>query len=359
MSTLTCNSSIHGLSHSPRANMTSDGTNTYVWDAEDRLIQITYPGSGEYSILEYDASGRCVAIREYSSSTLTNTKLFVWNNDGKGFYQPCEMRDASGLVAARYYLFGQINSTTNYFYTRDYLSSIREMTDTSSTIKSQYSYDPFGRAETMQEVIASDFQYSGDYLHQRSALNLTLKRAYSSNLGRWISRDPIDEEGGFNLFEYAFNSPVNWRDIFGTDVCILTGRGQWNLPGGHTAVLVGNDIDGWGYYSKSARGFGGRDSRRFPTFPDAQDDKALRRYRKCHCWKTTPEQDQIMHQQANDTLNNFYFPLFANCTNFAFGVAASGGASVGNPGGARLPGPSSIPIDESADRKGKWPNCCR
>ena len=26
--------------------MTSDGTNAYSWDAENRLIQITYPGRG-------------------------------------------------------------------------------------------------------------------------------------------------------------------------------------------------------------------------------------------------------------------------------------------------------------------------
>ena len=33
----------------------------------------------------------------------------------------------------------------NYYYTRDHLGSIRELTDNTGTIQARYSYDPYGR----------------------------------------------------------------------------------------------------------------------------------------------------------------------------------------------------------------------
>jgi len=46
-------------------------------------------------------------------------------------------------------------------------------------------------------------------------------RFYSPQLGRWINRDPIAEVGGYNLFGFVGNDPVDRRDPFGlwiTDV---------------------------------------------------------------------------------------------------------------------------------------------
>jgi hypothetical protein len=40
-------------------------------------------------------------------------------------------------------------------------------------------------------------------------------RWYSPNTGRWLSRDPIQEEGGLNLYGFVGNSPVNAIDLFG------------------------------------------------------------------------------------------------------------------------------------------------
>ena len=58
-------------------NMTSDGTNIYLWDAEDRLVKVTYPGTGNYSQMSYDASGIKIKITETVASALSSTKQFV------------------------------------------------------------------------------------------------------------------------------------------------------------------------------------------------------------------------------------------------------------------------------------------
>ena len=62
-------------------NMTSDGTNSYSWDAENRLIKITYPGSGNNSQFTYDGFGRNVEIVETVSGSVTSTKQMVWASD--------------------------------------------------------------------------------------------------------------------------------------------------------------------------------------------------------------------------------------------------------------------------------------
>jgi len=41
-------------------------------------------------------------------------------------------------------------------------------------------------------------------------------RYYSAELGRWLSRDPIGEQGGVNIYAYVFNSSVNAHDYQGT-----------------------------------------------------------------------------------------------------------------------------------------------
>jgi len=43
-------------------------------------------------------------------------------------------------------------------------------------------------------------------------------RWYAPNLQRWVNRDPIQEEGGINLYRFAQNDSVNFVDLFGLDV---------------------------------------------------------------------------------------------------------------------------------------------
>jgi RHS repeat-associated protein len=40
-------------------------------------------------------------------------------------------------------------------------------------------------------------------------------RYYSPNTGRWLSRDPMEEEGGLNLYGMVNNNPINDYDAFG------------------------------------------------------------------------------------------------------------------------------------------------
>ena len=45
------------------------------------------------------------------------------------------------------------------------------------------------------------------------------KRYYSPELGRWINRDPIEEEGGANLYILLFSERLNSVDALGLVEC--------------------------------------------------------------------------------------------------------------------------------------------
>jgi RHS repeat-associated protein len=85
-----------------------------------------------------------------------------------------------------------------------------------------YRDDPFGRwlAQTGSYAAANVMRFSGKpwVAHNGSnsdGLYYYGYRFYDPNLQRWLSRDPIGERGGINLYGYVDNDPVNYVDPFG------------------------------------------------------------------------------------------------------------------------------------------------
>jgi RHS repeat-associated protein len=199
----------------PDGNELSNGAGqTYTWDAKNELASITY-ANGNSTAFTYDALERRIEILE--SGTTSSTKQFVW--DGA---QLAEERNGSNAVTKRFYAEGEQIAGSSYYYTRDHLGSVREMTDSTGAIQARYDYDPYGRTRFVQGTMASDFQYAGYYEHASSSLNLTYFRAYDPNTGKWLSRDPLrDAEMGQgpNLYEYVKNGPIRLKDPLGLCPC--------------------------------------------------------------------------------------------------------------------------------------------
>lgn len=209
-------------------NMTSDGTNSYVWNAENQLINIVYPGTNNYSQFFFDPAGRNSKIVEVAGGSITSTIQQIWCGSCR-----CEQRDGTGTLTILFATYGQKITGANYFCMIDHLGSMREFTDNSGNIQARFAYTPFGQPEKFQGSIDTSFGFAGYYKHSASQLSLTLTRAYSSSLGRWLNRDSIEEQAGSNMFAYVENSPISLIDSLG----LLS-----DLSSGGTRIDVGRPV---------------------------------------------------------------------------------------------------------------------
>ena len=209
------------LTYDLNGNLLSSVTGTtvtaYDWDGADRLVAITYrTGSapGARTEFTYDGLGRRVRIVEKDATgAVTSEKRYVW--DGM---EICEERDASNAKLKQYFPQGAVIGGNNYYYNRDHLGSIRELVDSSGLIRARYDYDPYGQRGANQitaSPVESDFGFTGFYYHTNSGLYFAQFRAYNAGAGRWLNRDPIEEEGGLNLYAYVGNNSINRVDPFG------------------------------------------------------------------------------------------------------------------------------------------------
>ena len=196
------------LTYDLNGSITSDGgTRTFEWDGANRLVAINYTGFTTRSEFTYDGLSRVAKIVEKTGATINSTRKFVWHGQEK-----LEFRDATDAVTQRNFAQGQYVGTTAYFYTRDHLGSIREMFTGGGTVVARYDYDPYGRSTTVLGTTPTDFNFTGVYRHAKSNLDLATYRAYDPDLGRWLNRDPIAEDGGLNLYGYVFGDPTNSVD---------------------------------------------------------------------------------------------------------------------------------------------------
>ena len=200
------------LTYDANGNLTSDGTRTFEWDPLNRLTAVT---SGTHrSEFTYNGLSQRVKIVEKDNGAVTSTKQFVWV---PGAAQPSEERDGSNNVTKRFYPQGEQIGSASYYYTKDHLGSVREMTDGSGAVQTRYDYDPYGRRTKLSGSLDADFGFTGHYYHQPSGLDLTKNRAYDADLGRWLSRDPIGEDGGINIYGYVLGNPIRFIDLFALD----------------------------------------------------------------------------------------------------------------------------------------------
>jgi RHS repeat-associated protein len=123
----------------------------------------------------------------------------------------------------------------------------------------RYDYDAFGNRitntapELGEEV--NPFGFSTKFTDEETGLVYYGYRYYSPEVGRWVNRDPIEEEGGLNLYGMVGNDAVNRVDVLGLvyDVFITREKG---FPG-HD-VLTGSDPFGKDFgrdYTSSSGGW--------------------------------------------------------------------------------------------------------
>ncbi len=189
-------------------NLTDDGQRTYTWDAENRLLSVSSKAQpARTTNFRYDGVGRRIAT---VSPDGVETR-YLWCGQAL-----CQARDASDTVTRRYFAEGELTAAGGMIYARDHLGSVRDvLSSVNGSRVASYDYDPYGNPTQSDGQAATDFRYAGMFYHQESGLYLTRFRAYDPATGRWLSRDPVGQLGGVNLYAYAEPDPVSYRDPAG------------------------------------------------------------------------------------------------------------------------------------------------
>jgi RHS repeat-associated protein len=225
-------------------NLTNDGQRAYHWDEENRLVAVETQGDAGIPACEkkrseylYDAQSRRIQKRDLSNWTgsayaTTNVTGYVWD----GWLLLAET-DAAGSVSV-YHVHGLDLSQTlqgaggiggllarvamtndqspmTFSYAFDGNGNVADVT-ASGAVAAHYEYDPFGRtvSESGPYAAANPWRFSTKQTDDWGLYYYGL-RFYSPNLGRWLSRDPIGEMSGPNLYAYVNNLPIMVLDPLG------------------------------------------------------------------------------------------------------------------------------------------------
>ncbi len=127
------------FTYDPNGNLLSDGTRSFEWDAENRLVAVV-AGTHRSEFL-YDGLGRRVGMVEKENGATVGQREYLW--DGREPIQ--ELSTDTGTSLRDFYPQGYEEGATALYYTRDHLGSIREVTDAQGQLRARYDYDPYGR----------------------------------------------------------------------------------------------------------------------------------------------------------------------------------------------------------------------
>ncbi len=209
--TVASNGAFGSLTYDLNGNLLKKDTRLdNAWDEFDRCYYIGYGTTN--TRVGYDPLGRWTCLAECTGDTTNSVRYFKWEG-----LRLAEEQNASGTVIRRYFPGGFWFNNTNFFYLADHLGSVRQVTTTNGTVVARFEYDPWGkRTQTFGTTsFVVDIGFTGHFHHGPSGLIFAPLRIYDPETGRWISRDPIQEKGGLNLYEYCGGDPVNCTDATG------------------------------------------------------------------------------------------------------------------------------------------------
>ena len=199
------------------------GATFFEYSQENRLEQVNSPeGIWQYV---YDALGNRTRVN--NNGSITDYVI-----DPIGFGDVVGEYDESGDLLARYdHGFGLLSrkgpgGDPNY-YTFDAIGSTSEITNPTGLVLNSHTYQPFGEVTSSLETVYNPFKFVGEFgvMHETNGLDYMRARYYDSQLGRFVSMDPMGLAGGdLNLTAYVRNRPVAANDPSGLQ---QKGRPTW------------------------------------------------------------------------------------------------------------------------------------
>ncbi len=200
---------------------------SFSWNGENRLIQasntttvVTYAYGQQGSMFKKVVNGVTNQfvwdgfniIAEISG---TSTNLNVWGFDISGTRQGAG--GVGGLLAV---IRGRESSPSEpSFPTYDANGNVTDYVSTNGIVVAHYEYDPYGNITAVSGLKSDAFshRFSTKPFEVETGLIHYEYRAYTPVLGRWLSKDPLKESGGLNLYVFCGNDAINNYDLLGLE----------------------------------------------------------------------------------------------------------------------------------------------
>ena len=211
---------------------TSTGIWTVTYNAENRPVKFESEDGGTTVECAYDSMGR----RFEKKVTVGGTTGFHARYLYRDYLQVAEC-DLTGEtpVVVRSYLWDpsepeatrvlamtrwEANGTQvkeHLYCMHDAMKNVTSLFGEARGRRALYEYRPYGGLVTSEGNMAQEnkFRFSCEYMDDELGLIYYNYRHLNPRDGRWISRDPIMEQGGWNLFAFVGNNGVNRWDYLG------------------------------------------------------------------------------------------------------------------------------------------------
>ncbi|GDY22978.1 hypothetical protein LBMAG56_43250 [Verrucomicrobiota bacterium] len=272
-------------------NLTTDSRWSYTWDAENRLtgmetrtnvaavlgadfprkkLAFTYDHQGRRSaktVSTWDAANEVWAnpattrfvydgwllLAELDATQDANapilTRSYLWGLDLSGTF------DQAGGIGGLLAISNLQSQIATHLVCSDANGNVTALVNAGSGQPSaRYDYAPFGELlrASGEAAALNPFRFSSKYADAETGLLYYGYRYYSPSTGKWINRDPAEEEGGVNLYAFVENNPINAFDPFGTTSATEEGSAGTIAAGG--LGESGAAVGGWSARFKAAVG---------------------------------------------------------------------------------------------------------
>jgi RHS repeat-associated protein len=180
---------------------------TYQYDAQSRRIAKT-TGTNK-SVFLYNA-WNCIADYSLSSNQYILSHTRLWGTDLSGSMQ------GAGGVGGLLLITDHSALITSHYPTYDGNGNVSEYLTATGSVAAHFEYDPFGNTVVNTDTAGQfAYKFSTKPVDPETGLYYYGYRYYDPFTGRWPSRDPIEEDGGINLYAMVCNDPVNRWDYLG------------------------------------------------------------------------------------------------------------------------------------------------
>lgn len=194
--------------------VTGSTTVEYTYDALSRRIIKTVGTQRTYYIYNgWNCISEYTGTKHTTGSTpiLTRTQSYTWGLDLSQSMQGAG--GVGGLLAVTEIPVS--SAPVTYYPLYDGNGNITAYIDETCDVEASFDYDPFGNITNNNNPLNFTYAFSTKPKESDTGLYYYGYRWYDAVMGRWINRDPIEENGGLNLYGFVGNNGADLIDILG------------------------------------------------------------------------------------------------------------------------------------------------